>query len=184
MNNLERVATLGTQYTGRRQPKSTKKNRKLKMMSNTAPTKNRGWGWTQVLLTGKMFMFLIRHPQCYLYSQYITICKQSPITNKTYLSTPTSNRTWFVCGNRSGHDNTFTPVYGGVRVALCFSFLCCVFVLFVFVLSCVLNVASFSWLSIIGCAKNKHKQHNKTSVLLQTTLKTNRTSYQRIINTD
>ena len=129
-------------------------------------------------------MFLIRHPQCYLYSQYITICKQSPITNKTYLSTPTSNRTWFVCGNRSGHDNTFTPVYGGVRVAHCFSFLCCVFVLFVFVLSCVLNVASFTLLSIIGCAKNKHKQHNKTSVLLQTTLKTNRTSYQRIINTD
>jgi len=52
MNNLERVATLGTQYTGRRQPKTTEKNRKLKMMSNTAPTNNGGRGWTQVFLTG------------------------------------------------------------------------------------------------------------------------------------
>ena len=72
-----------------------------KRMSNTDPTKIRGWttnptktqgrttnptkirGWTQVLTKLKQFMPLIRHMPCYSYSQnvlYTTMRKQTQMT--------------------------------------------------------------------------------------------------------
>jgi hypothetical protein len=58
MNNLETLATLGTQDTGQRQTK----HRKLK----TSATRH--GVWTQVFARGKQFLSLIRHPLCYLYN--------------------------------------------------------------------------------------------------------------------
>jgi hypothetical protein len=61
----------------------TKKNttQKIKKMSNTDPTKNRGW--IQTSERGKQFLHPTRHPPCYSYSQYVldnTIHKKAQIT--------------------------------------------------------------------------------------------------------
>ena len=81
MGNPEKLATLGTQDTGRRQTKQKTQHRKLQKMSNTNTTKNRKR--TQASAKGRQFFLLIRQSPCYSYSQYVldtTLRKQKQIT--------------------------------------------------------------------------------------------------------
>ena len=76
MDNQDK--TLGTKDTGRRHTKHKNITQETKKMSNTDPTKTRGW--TPYTLTkGKQFLSPIRHPPCYSHCQEMlntTIPKQ------------------------------------------------------------------------------------------------------------
>ena len=66
MDNLEKLVTLGTQDTGRRQ--KLIKNTTLKTKSMRTRTQQKP-DETQVLRKVKQFLLLIRHPLCYSYIQ-------------------------------------------------------------------------------------------------------------------
>ena len=75
-SDLEPLAILSIQDTGRRQTKYKNTTQKLKKMSNMDPTKKR------VSAKGKQFLPLLRNPQSYSCSQdvfYITMCGQTQI---------------------------------------------------------------------------------------------------------
>jgi hypothetical protein len=75
-SDLEPLAVLSIQDTGRRQTKYKNTTQKLKKMSNMDPTKKR------VSAKGKQFLPLLRNPKSYSCSQdvfYITMCGQTQI---------------------------------------------------------------------------------------------------------
>ena len=75
-SDLEPLAVLSIQDTGRRQTKYKNTTQKLKKMSNMDPTKKR------VSAKGKQFLPLLRNPKSYSCSQdvfYITVCGQTQI---------------------------------------------------------------------------------------------------------
>ena len=70
MDNPEILSTLDTEDTGRRQTKhkNTTQRRTVNRRATQTPLKP---GWISVLAKGKQLMPLVRHPQCYLYIQYV-----------------------------------------------------------------------------------------------------------------
>jgi len=67
MDNPETLTTLGIQDTGRRQTQKQNTTHKTKKMSNRVP--HQKLGLNPCACEGKQFLLLIRHPQCYSYSQ-------------------------------------------------------------------------------------------------------------------
>ena len=92
MNNLETLATLGTQDTGQRQTK----HRKLK----TSATRH--GVWTQVFAKGKQFLSLIRRQPCYSYHLYNPCGLQKNKYVIWYYSMPLSFSKYFTVGLVSG----------------------------------------------------------------------------------
>jgi len=66
MDNPETLVTLDTQDTGEIQTNQKVQHRKLKRWATRTPPKS---GWIQVLVKGKEFLLLKRHPKCYSYNQ-------------------------------------------------------------------------------------------------------------------
>jgi hypothetical protein len=69
MDNPEKLITLDTQDTGRRQTKQKYTKQNANKISNTNPTKN--LGMNSVSAKDKKILLFIRHPQCYSYGQYV-----------------------------------------------------------------------------------------------------------------
>jgi len=83
IKNWQSRDTGNTGYTIHRTKinKTKRTTHKTKLMSNIKPTKYRDW--TQIVAKGKQFLPIIRHPQCYSYSQDVlyTKCYTSTFTN-------------------------------------------------------------------------------------------------------
>jgi len=86
MDNHEKLATLGTQDTGRWQTTQITQHRKLKRWATRTPPTN--LGWTKVT-KGKPFLLLIGHTPCYSYAIYPDLAL---ITIITYASNKEKGR--------------------------------------------------------------------------------------------
>jgi len=69
-----RVTILVFRIRQRTKTKKTNKNKTQKTKTMSYTDQQQKWGWTQVLAEkGKTFLFLLRHPSCYLYQSPVKL---------------------------------------------------------------------------------------------------------------